>query len=185
MKNQEKIALRDHYKKMRSNISEQRRRQASQQALIDLNAKIPTGARVLSFISTSEEIDIQEFNRLLSGQGRLYLPRVNENQELEIYPCTSLDTLILSPLHILEPNPLYYSPISLSAIDITLVPGVVFDREKRRIGYGKGFYDRLIHKAKTSGYSTFFLGIGFYEQLYPNLLPREEHDEIVDELMLF
>ena len=185
MKKQEKIALRDLYKKIRSHISEQRRRQASQQAFTELYAKIPTGARVLSFMSTSEEINIQELNHCLAGQGRLYLPRVNENKELDIYPCNSLDTLILSSLHILEPNPLNYSPISLSAIDFALIPGVVFDREKRRIGYGKGFYDRLIHKAKTSGYSTFFLGIGFHEQLYPNLLPREEQHEIVDELMLF
>jgi 5-formyltetrahydrofolate cyclo-ligase len=33
-------------------------------------------------------------------------------------------------------------------IDIVLVPGVCFDREGHRVGYGKGFYDRYLRRCR-------------------------------------
>ncbi len=58
-----------------------------------------------------------------------------------------------------------------SSIGIVVVPGLVFDRDGGRIGYGKGYYDRLLaglHGAVTVGVAP--------EALVVEVLPTEPHD---------
>lgn len=68
---------------------------------------------------------------------------------------------------------------ALKEISIALVPGVGFDLESHRLGYGKGFYDKLLK-------DTLFLkwGVGFHEQLVEKL-PIEAHDVKLDAVYLF
>ncbi len=55
------------------------------------------------------------------------------------------DTKLLTNRYgIPEPNPATSLPIPASAIDLVLVPLLVFDRYGHRVGYGKGFYDRFL-----------------------------------------
>jgi 5-formyltetrahydrofolate cyclo-ligase len=54
--------------------------------------------------------------------------------------------------------------------DLILVPGVAFDLQGRRLGRGKGFYDRLL--ATVRGTTC---GIAFDEQIVPDI-PVEPHD---------
>lgn len=49
------------------------------------------------------------------------------------------------------------------AIDLLVVPGLVFDRRGYRLGYGGGFYDRFIHQLDRT--STRCVGVGFSHQL--------------------
>lgn len=60
--------------------------------------------------------------------------------------------------------------ISLNRLDLVLVPGVGFDLMGRRLGRGKGFYDRLL--AQISGTKC---GVGFDEQIV-EAIPTESHD---------
>ena len=55
-------------------------------------------------------------------------------------------------------------------IDLIIVPGVIFDREKNRLGYGKGYYDRYL-----SNKDIYKIGICFSDQVI-DLLPSESHD---------
>jgi 5-formyltetrahydrofolate cyclo-ligase len=63
------------------------------------------------------------------------------------------------------------------ALDLILVPGVAFDRAGRRIGRGKGFYDRLLPQ-----YRARRAGIGFDFQCLESL-PAEAHDVRMDWLV--
>jgi 5-formyltetrahydrofolate cyclo-ligase len=73
------------------------------------------------------------------------LPRVNDAARmLEVHAVTDVERDTAPGYRgILEPAPAL-PRVDLPAIDWVLVPGVAFDREGRRLGYGGGFYDRLL-----------------------------------------
>ena len=60
--------------------------------------------------------------------------------------------------------------------DCIVVPGVAFDRSGRRIGYGKGFYDRTLHRLEGMGR---LVGFCFDFQLVEEL-KGEPHDVALD-----
>ena len=58
------------------------------------------------------------------------------------------------------------------AIDAVLVPGVAFDRAGHRLGYGGGYYDRLLPSLRRD---CLRVGLAYDEQVVDEL-PAEEHD---------
>ncbi len=66
--------------------------------------------------------------------------------------------------------------VSLSEVDLLLVPGVAFTKQGARLGRGGGYYDRLL---ATKAPHTTALGICFAAQLVAEL-PSESHDLPVD-----
>lgn len=67
--------------------------------------------------------------------------------------------------------------IPLNQLDLVLVPGVAFDLAGRRLGRGKGFYDRLL--AEVRGHKC---GVAFDEQIIAEV-PEEPHDVRVDSIL--
>lgn len=72
--------------------------------------------------------------------------------------------------NILEPIPELTETVGKDAIDVIVVPGVVFDREGYRIGFGGGYYDRFL-----LGFDGKRIALAFEEQLL-NSIPKESHD---------
>ncbi len=60
--------------------------------------------------------------------------------------------------------------VSLSEVDLILVPGVAFDRSGNRLGRGGGYYDRLL-----KGYSGSVTAVAFNFQLFETI-PTSAHD---------
>ncbi len=73
----------------------------------------------------------------------------------------------------LEP-PSEYEEILPEALDLILVPGLAFDKSGYRLGYGGGFYDRILGRGLGLK-----IGICLRENLWESL-PVEPHDERVD-----
>lgn len=133
-------------------------------------------SKILSFSPLPLEIDITELNKKLAFEKRLYLPRISGNF-LEICSVSHLSDLHQGPFSLLEPKG--DSIIPLTDIDLVLLPALAFDRFGYRLGYGKGFYDRLLAQSTVAT-----LGVGFCEQLVERL-PKEKHDIALDALALF
>ena len=62
------------------------------------------------------------------------------------------------------------------AADLVVVPGVAFDRAGKRIGFGKGYYDRALHHLEGSGK---LVGFCYDFQLVDEIV-AEPHDVAVD-----
>lgn len=67
----------------------------------------------------------------------------------------------------------------LSFLDLLVIPGVAFDNKGYRIGYGGGYFDRLIVQRKFS----FSLGLGYRLQLLDSDIPRLDFDQKIDGLV--
>jgi len=72
-----------------------------------------------------------------------------------------------------EPNA-RLAEVPLNQLDLVLVPGVAFDLSRRRLGRGRGFYDRLL--AEVHGVTC---GVGFNEQIVEHI-PVEPHDVVLN-----
>ena len=69
----------------------------------------------------------------------------------------------------------------INPIDINLfiVPGICFDKNKNRIGYGGGYYDRYLCKSPSS----YKVGIAFNEQILDDIIESEDIDVKLDEII--
>jgi len=97
---------------------------------------------------------------------KIALPRVEEDK-ITFYELSSTKSLIRGRFGILEPQP--YE--QMNDIDILIVPGIAFDKKGNRLGYGMGFYDRLLSCKRT-----FSIGLAYSFQLLENL-PHDKYDK--------
>jgi 5-formyltetrahydrofolate cyclo-ligase len=147
---------------------------------------------LLGFAPIRKEVDLLPLYRQLSESVRMALPRV-ERSTLGLYGVEDRSRLVRSleddqpaegfnrgEHEIIEPDPERSTEVVPSQLDSILVPGLVFDREGRRIGYGSGYYDRLL---STVPDRTGRIGVCFEEQVVRNELPEEPHDERVDHVV--
>lgn len=65
-----------------------------------------------------------------------------------------------------------------NSIDVALIPGMAFTQDGKRLGRGKGYYDRLLAQMP----SVYKIGICFPFQLLKDI-PTDENDILMDEVI--
>ena len=102
---------------------------------------------IFIYISYDSEINTKEIiNKALKDNKKIYVPRTEfKTRLMDAVEITSLDNLIESEYGILEPSA-EEAHINPNELDLIIVPGVAFDRNGGRMGYGAGFYDRYFKK---------------------------------------
>lgn len=139
----------------------------------------------LLFSPYKSEVDVAKLIEytLLLGK-RVYLPKVI-GLEMEFYQIFSMAELEEGYCGIKEPKVdllRRFLPKKDEHIFI-LLPGVVFDKEGGRIGYGKGFYDRFLEKLeKNIPKENFYkVAVAFCCQIVDNgRIIKEKHDILPD-----
>lgn len=173
---EQKRALRERLREHFTQITAGERAFLSRQAMIRLGKAswLKKVERVLLYAALNNELNaVSAVQFLLPKQ--LSLPRYD--QKLQCY-CAARYTgraseLVLGKFKIPEPAP--EAPcIPLKELDLVLVPGVAFDRTGRRLGRGRGFYDRLL--AEVRGIKC---GVAYDWQVVAKL-PDEPHDIKMD-----
>lgn len=165
---------------IRQEIDPQRRKATSELACQTLKILTQHAPFILSFASIGSEINLWPFNQALAAEGRLILPRISD-QELLLFQVQDLNHLETHKWDVREPIPALCRLVDLSEIAIALIPGLGFDPVKKaRLGYGGGYYDRLLSKNMLAH----SWGVGFLEQAVEGL-PCSPHDRRLDKILLY
>ncbi len=127
---------------------------------------------ILFYLPIHGEVDLTAlFNKDRSNK-TFVLPRM-KGKTLQLHAIEKLTQTEKGKFNVLEPHK-HLPPIKPEEIDLLLVPGVVFSHDGHRIGYGKGFYDRLLKKTVSIK-----IGIAYAFQIVKNI-PGEPHDVPMD-----
>ena len=150
-------------------------------ALISRIARLPalTSARLVQAwwpLLDRREIDLRPLIAYLRARGcTIVLPRVDFSQAPYILRCERYEherDLVANRWGILEPPAT--AAIDPAEIDVVLVPALAVDRRGHRLGYGKGFYDRMLGQIEA-----FKVGAVFEACVF-DCIPTETHDVPVD-----
>ncbi|SFL67306.1 5-formyltetrahydrofolate cyclo-ligase [Salibacterium qingdaonense] len=133
-------------------------------------------ATIALTMSTRNEIDTVPVIEQAWQEGRqTAVPRADPAEEsMTFYRISSFQETRQEFAGIWEPEPDPEAFVPPSAFDLIIVPGMAFDREKYRIGFGGGYYDRFLQTVEAP---TCALLYSF--QLFERI-PHEPHDIPLD-----
>jgi 5-formyltetrahydrofolate cyclo-ligase len=178
----EKDTLRRELMARRAGLSAEAVRTASEGALslVRSLAEWRQAREVLVYWPVRGEVDVRPLVAELWQRGcRVLMPRCRPDAygEMDIACAACEDELVPGPFTLMEPDAGKCPPVDECSPDMALIPGVCFDRRGYRLGFGGGYYDRLL---ATSGMKRpLLLGIGYSFQLVDSL-PVQPWDMPVD-----
>ncbi len=144
-----------------------------QQRLLEA-VEFQSAAAIALYSPVLNEVFTEQLFRAACVAGKLIAyPRVR-GADLEFVRVTDACDLVPGTFGVLEPTG--DQLVSPAALDMVVVPGVGFDRQGGRLGYGKGFYDRGMRCPQRPGC---LVGLCFELQLLERL-PAESHDVHMD-----
>jgi 5-formyltetrahydrofolate cyclo-ligase len=133
------------------------------------------------YISFNHEVETREMiGRALEIGKKVVVPYLKEGQsEIGLSELRDLkQELQRNRNGFEEPFGPFIRPVDPAQVELWIIPGVAFDLSGSRIGYGKGFYDRLLSRS-VKGILT---GIAFDLQLVDRI-PVEAHDVRMDQIV--
>jgi 5-formyltetrahydrofolate cyclo-ligase len=174
----EKTRIRAEVRKRLEKVSVQDRADAAVRACERLASQLvwQKASSVLLHAPTKDELDVWCLGELALRQGKLLaLPQYDSSNDC--YGARQIEDLqqdlAIGRYGIREPRSCCHV-VALKQLDLILVPGVAFDLRGRRLGRGKGYYDRLL--AAMRGQTC---GVAFDEQIVLQV-PVEPHDSVVN-----
>ena len=134
---------------------------------------------VALFSPLRDEVDITPLMTQL--ECRVVLSRVGDGADgtpdMEFFECDA-QSLSSGAYGIMEPQ--RGTQCAAAEIDLMVVPGVAFASDGRRLGRGKGYYDRYLAR---EGFRAYTVGVCYSCQLRDDV-PAEPHDKRVDEVVV-
>lgn len=118
-------------------------------------AALPEYARartVMIYLDIRDEVRTRWFVPKAWTDGKRVVVPYCEASELRLFRLDGFDELAPAAMGILEPKPELRGrsdkTIEPAELDLIVAPGVAFDRRGARLGYGKGYYDRLLQRIR-------------------------------------
>ena len=125
------------------------------------------------------EVDTAELVRLAEAAGkRVAWPRLAAaGREMDFATCRATE-LVPGPARALQP-PDDAPRVSVSEVDVVVVPGVAFDVRGGRLGRGRGHYDATLARLPARAWKV---GLAFDAQIV-DAVPSEPHDTPLDAIV--
>ena len=148
--------------------------------------KNSSAQNVCIYVSYRDELStIALIEQLLSEKINVYVPKVS-GKDMIFYRIASLKECAEGYMGISEPDVGEERRLSLSVNEGLLIfaPGLIFDCEGHRLGYGGGYYDRFVQKLNDEKVPYFYCGLGYCTQNWTeSVIECEKGDVSVDALI--
>jgi 5-formyltetrahydrofolate cyclo-ligase len=135
---------------------------------------------VLATMSIGSEWSTRPFlDRARADNKAIVLPRITsaKPRRLELYQVADLAAdLVPGVWDIPEPDPARCRAVALGEVDLALIPALAADRHGYRLGYGAGYFDRLLAGRGPKPFCVTALPAAFVLER----IPHDPHDVAVD-----
>lgn len=119
------------------------------------------------------------YDKLIEIGCQIYLPRVEKNRQMT-FRKFDIDQIERSKLGVIQPTH-STEVINSESLDLLIVPGLAYNKQGFRIGFGGGYYDRFL--VKNPNIPT--CSLVFSKQMINNIdFLKETHDQLVETLIL-
>lgn len=139
---------------------------------------------IFIYISYDSEINTKNIiNRAIKDGKNIFVPRTEFTTKLmNAVKINNFENLIERRYGILEPKK--EEPfIDPNNLDLIVVPGVAFDKDGGRIGYGAGYYDRYFKRINTENWSRITKLALIYDFQLIDKVPIDEEDVLIDAVL--
>lgn len=176
-----KSKIRNQLLKKRSTLSTTEVKQKSEIILTKLEElpEFKKAKNILTYVSFNNEVDTHSLIKkyLITKSKQIIVPKVI-GKKLRLFKISNFSDLATGKFNLLEPvNGVEFAADKLTTSDLILVPGIAFDKGKNRIGYGKGYFDRLLTDTQAKK-----IAFAFDLQILDKI-PAEQHDIKVDKII--
>lgn len=132
---------------------------------------------IFTFINYGSEVQTKSFiSKAIEDGKKVFVPKtVKGTRDMKAVEISSLENLRPDNWGILEPKT-FDGEVDKQLLDLIIVPGVAFDRNGNRIGYGGGYYDRYFSNLNSAIKKVALA----YDMQVVKYLVSEEHDMKVD-----
>jgi len=138
---------------------------------------------ILMYLDVRSEVRTRWYLPTLWAEGRRVVVPSCQAEGLALFHITSLDQLAPRTMQILEPRrellELAKHEVAPGELDLVVIPGVAFDRRGNRLGYGKGYFDKLLHRVRPDAAK---IAVCFECQVIPEI-PTMPHDIRMDKVI--
>ena len=173
----EKDKIRKEILGKRNNLSTEEVEKKSDLIIQNLGKFIKNAENIMIFMDMKNEVKITKLMKLYPEKS-FFISKITDskNREMKINRYNE-NELVLHKFGYYESSSSdFYNE---NILDIVIVPAVVFDLEKNRIGFGGGYYDTFLKKIRGGNKKVLFIGICYDFQIIEKV-PAEEHDVVLD-----
>lgn len=135
---------------------------------------------IFTYVSFKGEVNTHNIINYALKEGKtICVPKIiDKSKGMALFKIEDLSSLSPEYCGILEPQ-VNLGTLSIDCVDLIIVPGLAFDMRGGRIGYGGGFYDRLL---ASSSADVSKVALAYEFQVFDKI-PTDKWDKGVDMIM--
>jgi len=114
-----------------------------------------------------------------SGDIQIYAPRMMPDNHLDLVAIQEPSGLVRGPFGVIQPPQYWDALTDLALLDAIFIPGLAFSPDGGRLGFGGGWYDRLLERIPAD---TMKIGVCWSQMLFESI-PLDTWDIKVDAIL--
>jgi 5-formyltetrahydrofolate cyclo-ligase len=174
-----KAQIRGEMRIKRRNLSPEEKVFASKDISEKLSSLFLGFSSVAVYLAGKDELDLTDFIlSCLERQTKIYAPKWDgKTYNLSRVKSLNSEDLCMGPMNIAESAE--NETVNPKEIELWIIPGLAFTENGKRLGYGGGWYDRLLSQAS---HASTKVGVAYDFQIVQDL-PTEPHDITLDKII--